>query len=315
MKLRLGSRGSLLALTQSRTVAASIESACGMEVGIDVITTSGDLRIDLPLSELGGKGLFTAELDRALVDGSIDLAVHSLKDLPTELDPALTIAAIPEREDARDVLIGPEHREVSLSTLAPGARVGTSSLRRTALARAFRPDLDIRNIRGNLDTRLRKMDEGLFDAVILAAAGVRRLGWSARISEMLDAAFWLPAPGQGALALVVRSDNHALRTTLGILTHAPTSASVRAERALLNHLEGGCQVPIGALGKPFDGGLRLWGIVASPDGRRVVRGDLTGSLDHPERLGTEVAELLLARGADIVLDRVRRDLAPPLSPP
>lgn len=300
-------------------VAAELERGGRASVSIEVIRTTGDVRIDQPLSEIGGKGLFTAELDRALLDGGIDFAVHSLKDLPTEMDAALTIAAVPEREDPRDVLVGPAGHAVTLSGLPTGATVGTSSLRRTALARAFRKDLRVESVRGNLDTRLRKVDEGRYDALIVAAAGLRRLGRSNRIGEILEGSSWLPAPGQGALALVSRSEDEATRELLSFLQHSQTDAAVRAERALLNRLEGGCQLPVGALGKTYDGGIRLWGMVASPDGRQVVRADRTGDLEEPEMLGLEVAEILVERGADAILEEVRTALqqgqAPPITPP
>lgn len=309
----------MLALTQSRMVAAALEQAHGFRVDIEIIRTTGDVRIDQPLSEIGGKGLFTAELDRALLDDRIDVAVHSLKDLPTVLDSGLVIAAIPEREDPRDVLVGPSGRATTFTSLPLGASVGTSSLRRSALARAFRKDLRVKNVRGNLDTRIRKVDEGEYDALLLAAAGIRRLGWSARIGEFLEGTSWLPAPGQGALGVMTRSDDHAMQTTLRVLHDPPSDAAVRAERALLNHLEGGCQLPVGALGKPYDGGIRLWGMVASPDGRQAVRVDRTGNLEAPEALGVEVAEILLKRGAGTILDQVRADLrkehTPPIAPP
>ena len=256
-------------------MAEELERSSGLQVETVAIQTKGDRAQDRPLPEIGGKGLFTEELDAALSTGRIDLAVHSLKDLPTEPVPGLVVAAVPEREDARDVLVGPESAPVTLATLRPGDLVGTSSLRRRALVLAFRPDLRVESVRGNLDTRLRKVDEGRYDAIVLAAAGLKRLGLGHRVSEWLERTSWLPAPGQGALAVVTRSDDAELRTALGGLHHAVTAGAVRAERALLHRLEGGCQVPVGALGLPFERGLRLWGLVASVDGRRVVRGDLT----------------------------------------
>ena len=300
--LRLGTRGSQLALTQSRGVADAIARTHGVEVALEVMVTKGDQVLDKPLPEIGGKGLFTEALDNALLDGRIDLAVHSLKDLPTDGVPGLHLACIPEREDPRDVLVGPVGRTTTLDSLAPGAVVGTSSLRRRALLAAFRPDVRAESVRGNLDTRIRKLDEGRCDALLLAAAGLRRLGVAHRVGESLERTSWLPAPGQGALAVVAREDDAELTDVLAALHHAPTAVSVTAERALLRRLEGGCQVPIAALAVPFDGGLRLWGLVLSPDGRHAVRADLTGAPDEAERLGVRVAELLLARGAREVLD-------------
>jgi len=193
---------------------------------------------------------------------------------------------------------------VSLATLPEGAVLGTSSLRRQALARAFRPDLDVRDIRGNVDTRLRKLDEGRYDAVVMAAAGIRRMGLEARIGEWLESTAWLPAPGQGALGIVARDGDDVVGRALASLRHDPTWQAVRAERAFLAALEGGCQVPIGALGMPYQGGLRLWGLVASPDGRSVVRGDLTGRAEDPEALGGELARLARSRGAARILDEL-----------
>jgi hydroxymethylbilane synthase len=312
--LKLGTRGSQLALTQSRSVAAALGRDGRVHVELEVLQTRGDQVVDRPLPEIGGKGLFTEALDHALLDGRIDLAVHSLKDLPTDSVDGLTIACIPEREDPRDVLVGPAGRGVTLSGLEQGAVVGTSSLRRRALLAGFRSDLRAESIRGNLDTRLRKLDEGRCQALLLAAAGVRRLGLAHRIGESLERTSWLPAPGQGALAVVTRAGDRAIAESLAPLHHGATACAVRAERAVLHHLGGGCQVPIGALGVPFHGGLRVWGLVLSPDGRHAVRADLTGTPDEPERLGARVAELLLRRGAREVLDE-QLGAEPAPSPP
>jgi hydroxymethylbilane synthase len=308
--VRLGSRGSALALVQSRSVAAALEAASGMAVELEVIHTRGDKVLDKPLPEIGGKGLFTEELDRALLEGRIDLAVHSLKDLPTDTTPGLSLACVPPREDPRDVLVGPRGDAVSLRDLPPDAVVGTSSLRRRALLAAFRPDLRALDVRGNLDTRLRKLDEGRYDALLLASAGLKRLGLAHRVGEWLERTSWLPAPGQGALAVVTRADDRALRQALGSLHDEDTAAAVAAERALLARLEGGCQIPVGALALPFEGGLRLWGLVVSPDGRRAVRGDLTGAPASAEELGRSLAEVLLERGADEILTDLKVVNAP-----
>jgi hydroxymethylbilane synthase len=311
--LRLGTRGSQLALTQSRSIAEALARG-RVQVELEVLQTRGDQVLDRPLPEIGGKGLFTEALDRALLERRVDLAVHSLKDLPTDSVDGLAVACIPEREDPRDVLVGPGGRSITLGGLPHGAVVGTSSLRRRALLAAFRPDLQTESIRGNLDTRLRKLDEGRCHALLLAAAGLRRLGLAHRIGEALERTSWLPAPGQGALAVVTRADDEALARQLAPLHHAATASAVRAERALLRHLEGGCQIPIGALAVPFHGGLRLWGLVLSPDGRHAVRADLTGTSDEPEALGERVAELLLARGAREVLEE-QAGAEPAPSPP
>jgi len=312
--LRLGTRGSALALTQSALVREALE-ARGHPVEVEVIQTTGDRDQATALSRIGGKGLFTRELDIALVEGRIDFAVHSLKDLPTDPEPGLALAAVPEREDPRDVLIGPQGRPglTTLQGLRRGARVGTSSLRRRALARAFRRDWEVDNIRGNLDTRIAKVDRGEWDAIIVAAAGIRRLGLWNRVGDVLERTTWLPAPGQGALGLLTRVDDGLTRTRLEVLDHPPSRIAVSAERALLAELGGGCQTPLGALGLTYDRGLRLWALVASPDGDRLVRGDLTGRLDAPEALGCELARLLERRGA---VDLIRETApVPPLSHP
>jgi len=313
--LRLGTRGSALARTQSEQVREALESKGDLRVELEIIRTSGDLHRDRPLPEIGGKGLFTRELDRALLDGAIDLAVHSLKDLPTETPDGLVLAAVPLREDPRDVLIGREGQGSALAALAPGSVVGTSSLRRQALTLAFRSDLEVRPIRGNLDTRIRKVEEGEFDAIVVAAAGVLRLGMKERVGEWLERTAWLPAPGQGALALVAREDDAAVRAALETLDDAASRAAVVAERSFLRALGGGCQMPIAALGLPFDGGLRLWGLVASPDGARLVRADRTGTIDDPAGLGGEVAEILRERGAREILARLEREDVPGLTHP
>ncbi|MDE2772320.1 MAG: hydroxymethylbilane synthase [Gemmatimonadota bacterium] len=312
--LRLGTRGSPLALTQSALVREAL-GVRGLEVEVDVIQTTGDRDRSTALSRIGGKGLFTKELDLALLEERIDFAVHSLKDLPTEGEPGLALAVVPEREDPRDVLIGPGGRtgRTTLDGLARGSRVGTSSLRRRALARAFRPDWEVDDIRGNLDTRIGKVDRGEWDAIVVAAAGVRRLGLWNRVGEALERTAWLPAPGQGALGLVTRADDRATRNALDPLDHPLSRAAVRAERAVLAALGGGCQTPVGALGLTYEGGIRLWGLVASVDGKRVVRGDLTGGIGDPESLGLGLADLLRRRGADELLEE--NAPAPPVSHP
>ncbi len=311
----MGTRGSLLALTQSGLVKDAVE-ALGHSVDVVTVQTSGDRDQAHSLSSIGGVGVFTRELDAALLDGRVDFVVHSLKDLPTQLDPRVALAAVPEREDPRDVLIGPAGAGApTLATLPEKARVGTSSLRRRALARAFRPDLRIQAIRGNLDTRIAKVDRGDVDAILVAAAGVRRLGLWDRVGEALERTAWLPAPGQGALAVVTRAGDDAARDVVSALDHPPSRAAVAAERALLAALGGGCQVPIGALGLPYDTGLRLWAVVASPDGRQVLRCDATGRLAEPERLGAEVARLLEGRGAAEILEAIPDEAVDPLSHP
>lgn len=308
MRLRLGTRGSLLAVTQSRWVAERLEAGSNLKVELEVIRTSGDILQDQPLPEIGGKGLFTKELDLALLDGKIDLAVHSLKDLPTDLPEGVSIGAIPEREDPRDVLIVRSGLPETLDTLPKGARVGSSSLRRAALVRVLRPDIRVDDIRGNLDTRLRKLERGEYEAIVLAAAGIHRLGWSDRITEYLDPGSWLPAPGQGALAVVVRTEDLSGASWLRSLDHLPTRAATMAERRLLEELGAGCRLPVAALGLPFGGGLRLRGMVAHPDGSRMVRAESTGAQDDPDALGRRVGHELLERGADLLLEDLRHEV-------
>lgn len=304
-RIRLGTRGSRLALAQSEWVAARIRAATGVDVALVTVRTTGDVVTDRPLVEIGGQGLFTRELDRAVLEGEVDVAVHSLKDLPTVLADGVRIAAVPEREDSRDVLVGPEGSPTSLDGLPEGTRLGTGSLRRQALALASRPDLRVEAIRGNIETRIRLVDEGAFGAVVLAAAGLRRLGWAHRASETLDSAGWLPAPGQGALAVVVRdSGPNGLPDWATALDDPPTRAAVTAERALLHRLEAGCRLPVAALGIPYGSGMRLKGMVLSPDGRRAAVAEATGRLEEPEELGDRVAALLVERGGDRILQDV-----------
>ena len=290
----IGSRGSQLALWQARHIASCLQKL-GVETRLEIIKTTGDKITDVPLAQVGGKGLFTKEIEEALLAGTIDLAVHSLKDMPTGLPEGLTLAAIPEREDPRDALIGKP-----LAELGAGAKVGTSSLRRAAQLHALGRGLLIENLRGNVDTRLRKLDEGQYDAIVLAAAGLRRLGWADRIREMIEPSVMCPAAGQGALAIETRDDGGAAHEIAGKLNHAATSAAVTAERSLLATLEGGCQVPIGAHGH-FEGSvLRLIAMVASPDGARVMRDSASGTGD-PTALGRELGERMLAAGARDIL--------------
>src|ERR1051326_8119808 len=250
--LVIGSRGSQLALWQAKWIGARLAER-GQETRIEIIKTTGDKITDVPLAKVGTKGLFTKEIEEALLDGRIDLAVHSLKDLPTEIPTGLTIAAIPQREDARDALVG-----ARLSDLPAGAKVGTSSLRRAAQLRAVRPDLVIESVRGNLDTRVRKRDEGQYVAIVLAVAGLTRLGWADRIAEILQPDVMCPAVGQGALGIETRTEG-AAREICGALDHGPTRAAVTAERAVLASLGGGCQVPIGAYAELAGSALRLSG--------------------------------------------------------
>lgn len=307
--LRIASRGSQLALWQAHAVERALLAADpAVEVRIDVVKTIGDKILDVPLAKIGDKGLFTKELDEALLSGAADLAVHSLKDVPTRLPHGLVIAAITVREDPRDVLILAPGVTGSLAALPAGARVGTSSLRRRAQLQARRPDLEVLDLRGNLNTRLAKLDRGEYEGIILAAAGVLRLGWEDRISEILDPADWLPAVGQGALAVVARADDEAVLERLRPLEHAPTAAATTAERAFLRSLEGGCQVPIGALAELHDGRLTLHGLVASARGDTILRSAIEGALEDAADLGRSLAAELLGKGAGEVLAEIRREV-------
>ena len=314
--IRIATRGSALALWQARHIESAFRGlAPDATVELVVIRTTGDRITDVPLSRIGDRGLFTKEIDSALLDGTADLAVHSLKDVPTRRPDGLAIAAGTEREDPRDALLLPPGAAGTLASLPRGARVGTSSLRRRAQLAAVRSDLEVVDLRGTLNTRLAKLDSGEYDAIILAAAGVRRLGWQDRIASLLDPAEWLPAVGQGALAVVTRADDVPLLDRLAPLGHPATTASTAAERAFLHALEGGCQIPIGALAACDDGVVRLDGLVADIDGRRVLRASRVGPASDPDRVGTGLAEDLRAAGADRILARIRGELTRPAPPP
>jgi hydroxymethylbilane synthase len=289
----IGSRGSALALWQARHVAARLKER-GKETRIEIIKTTGDRMQEASLVLEGGKGLFTKEIEEALLARSIDVAVHSMKDVPTEIPEGLTIAAIPERENPLDALVG-----CSLKELKPGSRVGTSSPRRSSQLHALGRGLTIENLRGNVDTRLRKLDEGRHDAIVLAAAGLRRLGWEARIRELIPPEVMCPAAGQGALAIETRADGGDAWSVVRTLDDAGARAEVEAERALLEALGGGCQVPIGAHARMQDGEMRLIAMVAAPDGSRLIRGEAAGN--EPARVGSELGGKLLAQGAREIL--------------
>ncbi|MCX6620567.1 MAG: hydroxymethylbilane synthase [Acidobacteria bacterium] len=295
--LTIGSRGSQLALWQARWVQNQIETT-GETTRLLLIRTTGDKITDVPLAKVGAKGLFTKEIEEALLDGRIDLAVHSLKDMPTDLPAGLTLSAIPEREDPRDAMVG-----TRLASLPPGARIGTSSLRRTAQLLALRPDLKIESIRGNLDTRVKKVEQG-FDAVVLAAAGLRRLGWSDRIADVLPPEVMCPAVGQGALAIETRDDGGAGQAACRRLDHLPTRQAVTAERAVLAALGGGCQVPIGAHAVIDGAAIWIRAVVISPDGRQIIRRESRGAAGDAQAIGARLGAELLAHGAREILDTV-----------
>ncbi|MFZ0815739.1 MAG: hydroxymethylbilane synthase [Candidatus Sulfotelmatobacter sp.] len=316
-KLCIGSRGSQLALWQANHIS-SLLRARGHEVEIEIIYTTGDKITDVPLAQVGtkgglGKGIFTKEIEEALAARRVDLAVHSLKDLPTELSPGFEIAAITEREDPRDAFCSQLYAKIK--DLPQGARVGTSSLRRQAQLKAIRPDLDVHPLRGNVDTRLRKLEQGEYDAIILAAAGLNRLGKTDLIKQIIPAEIVCPAAGQGALGIEIREGDAATRTLLEFLDDPAARAATTCERALLNRLGGGCQVPIGAFAESRDGKLHLEAIVADPDGSKLLRESRDGNLDDPEQLGNEVGDTLLSRGGDEILEAVYgRGIAAPPQP-
>jgi len=295
--LVIGSRGSELALWQARWIAERL-AELGQDTRIEIIKTTGDKITDVSLAKVGGKGLFTKEIEEALLGGRIDLAVHSLKDLPTELPAGLMIAAVPEREDPRDALVG-----ARLSNLHEGAVIGTSSLRRAAQLLAARPDIAIETIRGNLDTRLRKLDQGQYAAVVLAVAGITRLGWQHRIAEILPVDVMCPAVGQGALAVETREDGEAA-VICGRLDNPATRAAVTAERALLASLGGGCQVPIGGYAASDGETLALAAVVISTDGTRLIRQSDQGPPRDAETIGRRAGQALLAKGAREILEQV-----------
>ena len=301
--LILGTRGSKLAVHQSQWVQARLqELAPGLSISLKRIQTSGDKILDVPLAKIGGKGLFVKEIEDALLNKDIDLAVHSMKDVPTALPEGLEILCVPQREDPRDALL--THNGGGLDQLKHGAKIGTSSLRRQAQLLHYRRDFIIEMLRGNLDTRLRKLREGQFDAIVLAAAGLRRLGWEAEITECLPVRVSLPAIAQGALGIEARNDDTFVRDLLSRFEHRPTRITVTAERALLHRLEGGCQVPIAAYAVLEGEVLTLDGLVASVDGRRIIRHQFKGISAEASQLGTKLAEHLLAEGGDVILKEI-----------
>lgn len=343
-RITIGTRGSKLALYQAEWVKSELQRLYPeIEVSLNKIKTTGDKILDVPLAKIGGKGLFVKEIEEALLRGEIDIAVHSMKDVPTELPEGLHLAAICKREDPRDALIISQksnappppfvkggRRGINASliyALPEGARVGTSSLRRLCQLLNIRPDLKIVQLRGNLDTRLRKLDEGQFDAIIVAVAGIKRLGWAHRITEILEPEICLPAIGQGAIGIECRIDNKIINNMLRALHHKETSISVKAERSFLKRLEGGCQVPIAAYARIEEGAkskkqralntgkenlslvtrhslMVMDGLVGSIDGKRIVRGHIEGRPEDFESLGTKLAEDLLSRGAREILAEV-----------
>jgi hydroxymethylbilane synthase len=299
-KIVFGSRKSKLALAQTNWVIEELRKRWpDVEFEIRTITTTGDRIMNKPLSTMAGKGVFVKEIEEALLSGEVDLAVHSMKDLPTEQPEGLTIASVPGRADPRDVLV--QAKGKGLGDLPQGSRIGTSSLRRTAQVRNLRPDLTIADIRGNVDTRLRKVEEGLYAATILAAAGLKRLGWLARASYIFEPEEFLSAPGQGALGIEVREDDHFACKLAASRNVDDANQAVLAERTFLAALGGGCKVPIGALGRVDGQQLTLYGMVASPDGGTLLRDEVEGEREEAEALGRALAENLKRQGAEELL--------------
>jgi hydroxymethylbilane synthase len=301
--VRIATRGSKLALAQAGQVRDRLAAAFrDRTFELHRVQTTGDVQLQWALAAAPGKGVFVKEIEEALLAGEAALAVHSLKDLPTDMPAALVLGAVPAREDPRDVLVGPQGYGISLDALRHGARVGTGSPRRACQLRASRPDLDVQDIRGNVDTRLRRLRDGDYDAIMLAAAGLNRLGLGDVARECLPADVFLPAVGQGALALQVRADDAATRALVAALHDPATAAAVTAERSLLRALGGGCAVPVAAHGRIEGGALVLDGLVATPDGREVVRARGQGPSEDAEALGAEVAARLSSLGAMRLLD-------------
>ena len=298
--LRIATRKSPLALWQSEHVADLLRRAHpGLEVELVPLSTRGDEILDRSLSAIGGKGLFLKELELAMQRGDADCAVHSLKDVPMELEPGFALPAVIERADFADAFVSNDHRD--LAALPRGARIGTSSLRRQAQLRALRPDLVLGDLRGNVNTRLAKLDAGEHDAIVLACAGLQRLGLDERIRSRLQAPEWLPAPAQGAIAIECRDDRPELAALLAVLDHAPTRTCVEAERAMNRALHGSCHVPVAALAQLAGDALVLQGLVGDAGTGRLVRAEASGQAHAPEALGGEVAAMLLARGAGALL--------------
>jgi hydroxymethylbilane synthase len=314
--LRIASRRSQLAMVQTHWVRDALTQAHpGLEISIEAMATQGDKILDVALAKIGDKGLFTKELEAQMLIDRADIAVHSLKDLPTNLPEGLMLGCITEREDPADALVVHErHRDRSLATLPEGAVVGTSSLRRLAQLRHHYPQLTFKDVRGNVITRLEKLDSGEFDCLILAAAGLQRLGLGDRIHELIDPAISLHAVGQGALGIECREGDTAVLERIAVLEHRPTALRCRAERAFLRQLEGGCQVPIGVnssfTGPDHSGDLVLTGMVASLDGQRLIRDSVTGSAEDPEAIGEALALRLREQGAGAILEEIFASVRP-----
>lgn len=301
--IKIGTRASLLAMTQSTNIKNLIEAQYpGTTVELVKIITKGDKIVDVPLAKVGGKGLFVKELEEAMLSREVDMAVHSMKDVPSDLPEELHIGVVTKREDPRDAFLSVKYK--SVHDLPQGAKVGTSSLRRKAQLFSLRPDLEIHDLRGNLDTRIRKLDEGVYDAIILATAGLNRLQWSHRITAYFSAGEMLPAVAQGAVGIELRKDCAELLAGLAFLQHEETTIAVTGERGFLHRLEGGCQVPIGAHGTVAGGQLTLTGLIASVDGKEILRKTVSGPVTEAAPMGVALAEELLNMGGRVILEEV-----------
>ncbi len=301
-RIRIGTRKSKLALWQANYVKEAIEKRYGIEVELVKITTTGDKILDSPLAKIGGKGLFVKEIEEALLRGDIDLAVHSLKDMPVILPEGLKIGAVTKREDPYDVLISRSGK--GLMEMEEDSTVGTSSLRRGVQIKRLRRDLNVKVLRGNVDTRMRKLDEGLYDAIVLARAGVKRMGYLERVTEVLD--YLIPAVGQGSLAVEIREGDKEMEEIIGFLNDEESMISAFCERAFLRELEGGCQVPMGAYCVVEDGKVRIRGFVSDLEGERFIEGEEEGSRKEAERVGMRLAKYILDRGGKEILDEIYR---------
>jgi hydroxymethylbilane synthase len=304
-KILIGTRGSKLALWQTEFVKEKLMKIFpDIEIEIKVIKTKGDKILDSALHRIGDKGIFTREIEYALLDGRIDMAVHSLKDLPTRLPDGLMLAGVTEREDVRDVLISKDN--LKLAELPMNSTIATGSLRRRAQLLHFRSDFNIVNLRGNVDTRFRKFDESNWDGMVLAYAGVSRMNYGHRISEIISTDVILPAVGQGSIAMEIREDDHRMFEIIRKINHIDTELAIRAERALLRQLEGGCQIPVGALGRVTNGRLYLEAMISNLDGNLFIRDSILGDAKDPESLGMELAERLIEQGGTKILDEIRK---------
>lgn len=305
----IGTRGSALALWQTQWVTAALQKLYPkLVITQTVIKTTGDKILDSPLSKIGDKGLFTKELEKAMLDGKIDLAVHSLKDVPTVIPDGLMLGAIAERDDVRDVFVShPKKKYSNLDAVPAGGTIATGSLRRKCQLLAYRPDLNIADIRGNLQTRKEKLDASDWDGMLLAKAGVIRLGWDSLIAQIIDTTIMLPAVGQGALAIEIRKNDQAVAEMIEPLNHHETRLATLSERSLLRHLEGGCQIPIGAYARVVNGNLILDAVVGSLDGKTIIRNSISGNTSDAEALGIQLAKELIGKGADKILDAIRKN--------